>query len=276
MCRDSESEPEKACKEITGDEEPTPLTDKTHSSNLGGGSYQLTKVTKESADRGQRPVQRGAVLESRELPLGGNAEFSLTCPRKGPLSTPPISPRSTSPAVAERGRLSLSGAVRDSKLMAEQVQVIRKAFKVGIQRYFRFFFADAKLLLKALDMLADSLNSLRLQLDVVSRPMLDEIELVDMHFGALLQEGDRIIRAMTRAGSTSVPLTGKSKSLRKSMIRDMAPQMVGLAETIKILKDRIDRVTQTIIVERAGARARRDLLARAFGGRTLNSHLSRN
>lgn len=77
--------------------------------------------------------------------------------------------------------MTLSGAIRDSQVMMEQVHGVREAFRLGIESYFWFWFlfADAKLLRKALEKLEISLHGLRLVLDVVSKPMLDEIELLE-------------------------------------------------------------------------------------------------
>jgi hypothetical protein len=138
--------------------------------------------------------------------------------------------------------------------MASQVQRTRDEFKTGIAIYFRFVFADAKVLLKILRKLASALCGLGEELEIVSRSMLDQIELLDMHLGTLLQEGDRIIRAMTRGSARTGPLVDKSRSMRKDLIKhDLAPQMLEFAENIGQIKRRVRAMTQRIAAERAGA-----------------------
>ena len=155
--------------------------------------------------------------------------------------------------------------------MVEQVQATRRRFELRIESYFWFWSTGAKLLLKALDKLAGSLDSLRLELDVFSEHMLDDIEVLDMDLGVLLYEGDRIIRAMTRAGSNLVPLSRRSKSMKKSTIKhDLSPQMVDLAGNINLLGRRIEILTRTINMAREKSRARRGTLARVFSDRTLD------
>ena len=141
--------------------------------------------------------------------------------------------------------------------MALQVQSTRKAFKTNISKFFTFTFADAKTLLKALDKLSSALKVLHSSLpppslsdkdaDVISRSTLNEIELLDMHLGPLLQEGDRVLRAMTRGSSRTGPLTERTKSMRKSMIKDdLGPQMVEMAEGLGILEGRVKSSSQVV------------------------------
>ena len=206
-----------------------------------------------------------------ELPTGRNATFSSTSPQKGPLPIWPISPRSRSPAVPERGRLSLSDAIRDSKIMVEEVQAIRRRFELRIENYFWSRSASSKLLLKALDKLAGSLDSLRLELDVFSNPLLDDIETLDIDLGVLLHEADRIARAMSRAGSNLALLSRRPRNMRKSTMKDdLSPQMVDLAGNMNVLGRRMEILTRTITMARENSRARRAILARAFSERTLD------
>ena len=269
-CGVSRAELNKGLEEKSIVEEPPCLIDELHRLDLRK-SLQPTKLAVKSKDEWRLQVEPGATQAVPDFPSGGFASFSLTSPRKGPLPTPPISPRSRSPAVPETGRLTRAGAIRDSKMMAEQVQTIREEFRLAIEDYFWLWFADAKLLRKALGKMAASLESLHLELDLVSKPMLNEIELVDMHMGPVLQEGDRIIRVITKAGSNLEPLIGRPRSMRKSMIKsDLAPQMAALAENLQILERRVKSITQIVIAERNSAKARRDILTRAFSEKTLN------
>ena len=135
--------------------------------------------------------------------------------------------------------------------MAEQVRGTRRSLKQAVSKYFRFQFADVKVLLRSLDKLANSLDELHPQLDIIASTMLDDIELLDMHLGTLLQESDRVIRAITRGNSRTGPLRGRSRSMRKCMIKDdLGPQMLELAENLEILKRRVESMTLAIVVQR--------------------------
>ena len=234
-------------------EEAQSLVDRLHGLEICDGPPPPAKIPKTSdvcsqsgADHETLPVS-----EPPKDNLDGNSRTRWSSPRKRPAPTPPISPKSNQPVVWERGQLSLSDAVRDSKIMAEQVRGTRRSLKQAVSKYFRFQFADVKVLLRSLDKLANSLDELHPQLDIIASTMLDDIELLDMHLGTLLQESDRVIRAITRGNSRTGPLRGRSRSMRKCMIKDdLGPQMLELAENLEILKRRVESMTLAIVVQR--------------------------
>jgi hypothetical protein len=170
-----------------------------------------------------------------------------TSPRIGPIPSPPTSPRSRSPVATRPAVMDLAQAREKVPIMVAEIQAIRFAFKAGLGKYFTFLFGDAKTLLKGLDTLGEGLSALGKKLvttERVSMAHLQQIDLLDSDLGVSMQEADRIIMAMKRGNTRTGPLTGKSRSLRKDVIRhDLGPQMVELAEDVlSILQNRVARV----------------------------------
>ena len=95
--------------------------------------------------------------------------------------------------------------------------------------------------------------TMRRKLGSPSQALLDEIELIDIHLGALLQEADRILRSMRPGRPRKAPLEGRKKSMKAYVIKaDLGPQMVELAQNVRSLQERAQCLLQRILAEREG------------------------
>jgi hypothetical protein len=152
--------------------------------------------------------------------------------------------------------MDLAEAREKVPIMVAETQAIRFAVKAGLGQYFTFLFGDAKVLLKGLDTLGDGLSGLGKKLNAtekVSMGHLQQIDFLDTDLGVSMQEADRIVMAMKRGNTRTGPLTGKSRSLRKSMIKhDLGPQMLELAEDVlSILENRVTCIGHAIDLDAA-------------------------